>query len=301
MRITKRDPEAEEEQALIQRVGAFFVGLFKKASGTPDSEKNKKEDDKQDEAEKPDEDSDEVGSSEPDEEKPAQEEPDAEKCGGKKQTKKSAEAGDSGSDADHKQEPGLDPESTKPMVQKGLVVDMVFDTSKMSAAELQQYEDLCKRFGSEKSVNGIEAEELKKRDDAIAALTEQNKKLAESIQKMADAREADELTAVAKQYEILGKKAEELVPVFRTMKAAGEDVFKSYIDALDASKDALVKSGLFNEIGKSGTSEEASAVEKIAKIAAEIAKTEKVTMAVAKQMAWDQHPELVQQYEDEMK
>ena len=314
MRIAKRDPEAEEEQELVRKVGSLFVELLKKASER-DSEAEQEQEGKPstEDEESPDGESGE----DPDESPDASDEDDADKCGDKKKCDdkkkcsdkkkcgdkqrcgmQKSEDGDNGSDADHDKETGANPESTEKSVRKGMV-NMIFDTTKMNADELRQYEDLAKRFGSDDQP-GIAVEELKKREEAIEELTKQNKTLAETVQKMAETQLTSELTAVAKNYEILGKKAEDLVPVLRMMKKNGEEVYKAYIDSLDASKAAIEKSGVFAEIGKTGKNDESATPEqKIAKMAAEIAKSENVSMPEARKRAWERNPELVAEYESQ--
>lgn len=72
------------------------------------------------------------------------------------------------------------------------------------------------------------------------------------LRKRADAADDKELMDVAKNYEMIGKKADELFPVLKSLKAADETAYKNMIDVLNSSKTAIEKSGLFDEIGKSG-------------------------------------------------
>lgn len=74
----------------------------------------------------------------------------------------------------------------------------------------------------------------------------------ERLKKRADEADERELTAVAKKYELLGKKPEELVPTLKALKTAGGGAYDQMIAVLDASLQTVEKSGFFEEIGKTG-------------------------------------------------
>jgi len=74
----------------------------------------------------------------------------------------------------------------------------------------------------------------------------------EELKKFREAVEEKELQAVAKKYEIIGKKPDELVPVLKELKAAGGSAYNDMVAMLDQTVDAIEKSGVFAEIGKSG-------------------------------------------------
>ena len=123
----------------------------------------------------------------------------------------------------------------------------------------------------------------------------------ERLRKQADAAEERELQEVAKKYEIIGKKAEELVPLLKSLKAAGGDAYAQMITVLDASVAAVEKSGIFSEIGKSGGAAPRKAGggpgpnEKKAENTPKAAPT--LTWAEAVDKACEQHPDLVHEYE----
>lgn len=123
----------------------------------------------------------------------------------------------------------------------------------------------------------------------------------ERLRKQADAAEERELQEVAKKYEIIGKKAEELVPMLKSLKAAGGDAYAQMITVLDASVAAVEKSGIFTEIGKSGgasVSGADSAWTQIEKHAEAIQKAAPaMSWAEAVDKACEQHPDLVHEYE----
>lgn len=124
----------------------------------------------------------------------------------------------------------------------------------------------------------------------------------ERLRKQADAAEERELQEVAKKYEIIGKKADELVPLLKSLKATGGDAYDQMITVLDASVAAVEKSGIFSEIGKSGGSAVSGAesawaqIEKHAETIQKAAPT--MTWAEAVDKACEQHPDLVHEYEN---
>lgn len=120
------------------------------------------------------------------------------------------------------------------------------------------------------------------------------------LRKRADAAEERELEEVAKKYEIIGKKKDELVPILKELKAAGGNAYASMLAALDASVEMVNKSGLFTEIGKRGvgTDDGDKAWSAIEKKAEEIKKSKpEMSMPEAIDLACQQNPELVRQYE----
>ncbi len=124
----------------------------------------------------------------------------------------------------------------------------------------------------------------------------------EELKKFREATEERELSQVAEKYVIIGKKKEELVPLFKSLKAAGGTAYSDMIAVLDQAVETVEKSGAFSEIGKSGHgSGTAGAVEAkvdaIAKGYMEKDSSLDYTAAMAK--AWEDHPELVDEYEDE--
>ena len=128
----------------------------------------------------------------------------------------------------------------------------------------------------------------------------------EAVRQLRKSMEMKEFTDVAKKYEIIGKKPEELAKTLCDMKAAGEEVYKSYIDALDEQVSLVEKSGMFAEIGKSGSNGvsyvsvgKSEAEGKIEALAAEIRKSD-VTMSYHESIAkaWEQNPELIAAYDE---
>lgn len=125
------------------------------------------------------------------------------------------------------------------------------------------------------------------------------------MESLAKSMEMKELEELAKKYEPLGEKAEDLAKKFYEMKQNGS--YDEYISVLNKSLDVLNKSGLFGEIGKSvyqsaptyGGIAKSDAETKIDTIAGEIMKANpgmSQVQAVAK--AWEDHPELAVEYEN---
>ena len=137
----------------------------------------------------------------------------------------------------------------------------------------------------------------KEQEDIYKGLHPAVKAELESLRKTADRLEDRELTEIAKKYELIGKKAEDLVPVFKTLKEAGGTAYDQMIAVLDASVEAFEKSGIFNEVGKkgSGTADAWTVIEKHADDIQKAAPTLTRTQAIDK--ACNQHPELVAEYE----
>lgn len=74
----------------------------------------------------------------------------------------------------------------------------------------------------------------------------------EGLKKFREAAEEKELAEIAKKYEIIGKKKEELVPLFKSLKSVGGTAFNDMIAVLDQTVETVEKSGVFSEVGKSG-------------------------------------------------
>lgn len=204
------------------------------------------------------------------------------------------------------------------------------DKSKLTDAERAFLEDIEKRCKVEESAPAEDPEKKeKKKDDAVTkalqalglgtpAQPEESEDIykglhpalkaeLESLRKFRQDTEERELREVAKSYEIIGKKEEELYPVLKSVKAAGGDAYNQLIAALDGAKNAVEKSGAFTEIGKSGyrpsavpAVNENSAEAKISGIAKSYVEKDPTMSymdAVAK--AWEDNPELMAAYEEE--
>ncbi len=123
----------------------------------------------------------------------------------------------------------------------------------------------------------------------------------EGLKKFREEAEERELAGIAKKYEITGKKQEELIPLLKSLRAAGGTAYNDMIALLDQTVDTIEKSGVFTEIGKSGhpggndTAE--AKIESIAKSYMETDTGLSYTQAVAK--AWEENPQLLAEYDEQ--
>lgn len=163
--------------------------------------------------------------------------------------------------------------------------EMKIDKSKLTDAERAFLESIEKRYGSiqaseaaeglsvaaqtqQQSTNvgstdllskaltdlGIadKTTEIEQEEDIYKGLNPVVKKELEALKKFREEVEEKELKAVAKKYEIIGKREEELLPVLKNLRAAGGTAYNDMIAVLDQAVDTVEKSGVFSEIGKAG-------------------------------------------------
>lgn len=188
------------------------------------------------------------------------------------------------------------------------------DVEKMTPAEKMMYEDLQKRYAAEgsapepESTGNVQDEVAKAVKAAMEEVTKgmaaQMNTLFAPVMKKAEEVEEAQMREVAKKYEILGTKPEQLVPVLKSLKATSAEAYDSLIASMDANVEAMEKSGLFSEIGKSGhdtgagsmSSEQAWAT--IEKKASDLmVKEPELTQAQAIDMVCQANPMLVHAYE----
>ena len=188
--------------------------------------------------------------------------------------------------------------------------------SRLTDAEAAMLDMLIAKAADEEAPKGkgkVDPEEAQKQAEETEELPPALKKalaevenLKKSYEEKNAALEMKELEAVAKKYEVLGKKADEEAKILYDLKKSGEANYNAYIAALDAQVDLTKNSGLFTEIGKSGNynytpvskSEPETKIEAIAKSLMEKDATLNYTMAIAK--AWEQNPDLMVAYEEAM-
>ena len=212
--------------------------------------------------------------------------------------------------------PPAEPQQEEP-IQKG-AFNMEIDKRKLSAEEVAQLEAIEKKAGIpaqatpaapagvEKSAPATPADNTTGGEEDIykGIHPDVAKEIAE-LRKFRQDAENRELLAVAKKYELLGKKPEELVPVLKSLKAAGGTAYNDMIGVLDANLEAVQKSGAFSELGKrGGTHGEAmgsagDAWSQIEKKAEEIRKSAPaMSYYEAIDTACQQNPDLVHDYEN---
>ena len=193
--------------------------------------------------------------------------------------------------------------------------DMKIDKSRFSPEELDQYEALIAKGlveddevekEEEPKVNPAKAkEELEDEEKPVekGLHPEVAKALAE-VEEMKKSMMMDQMKSIAKKYAPLGKKEDELANVLYNMKKSGDASYNEYIAVLDQGLALVEKSGMYEEIGKSGRGYAGggATVDKIETIASEIQNSDaSLTRPQAIMKAWDQHPELIAEYDKEYK
>lgn len=125
----------------------------------------------------------------------------------------------------------------------------------------------------------------------------------EALRKYKQDAEDAKLHEVAKGYEILGHKEEDLFPVLKSLKDVSEDAYNNYVESLNKSKEAMSKSDMFTEIGKRGVAKGASgagtAWAEAEVKATEIMKSKKVTKSQALDEVFQADPALAKRCEEE--
>lgn len=123
----------------------------------------------------------------------------------------------------------------------------------------------------------------------------------EALKKFKEDAEDNALREVAKRYAVLGKKEEDLVPMLKSMKAAGGTAYDDTIAMLNQAVDTIEKSAAFVEIGKSGShgTTDGAAWAKAETQAAEIMKSKGITKAQALDEVFQNDPALAAECEKE--
>lgn len=164
-------------------------------------------------------------------------------------------------------------------IPKGDEEEMKIDKSKLTDAERAFLDSIEKRYGAEDGVvtppveapavsttatvaeptvtksatqPAVQTQQTTEPDDIYKGLHPAVKAEMEELKKFKQAAEDRELTDIAKKYTIIGKKEEELVPLFKSLKTAGGTAYNDMIAVLDQAVDTVEKSGAFSEVGKSG-------------------------------------------------
>ena len=203
---------------------------------------------------------------------------------------------------------------------KGDKEEMKINKSKLTDAERAFLESIEKRYGidnetvlSDRSTETVPVPEEPKVTKSLTHPAEEVDSIykglhpavkaeLESLKKFREDVEDRELAEVAKKYVIIGKKKDELVPLFKNLKAAGSTAYQDMIAVLDQAVETVEKSGAFSEIGKSGHGlGTAGAVEaKIETIAkGYMEKNSSLDYASAVAKAWEDNPQLIDEYENE--
>lgn len=182
-------------------------------------------------------------------------------------------------------------ESTaEPEVDKVRCDKMNIDKSKLTPEEQATFDALLAKSCGDSQPQDVQ-------DDIYKGLHPAVKAELEHLRKAVNAQEDRELEAVAKKYEVIGKKPEELIPVLKSLK--GTSAYDEMISVMDAAVDAVEKSALFTEIGKTGHGT-GDAMKQANEKAAEIMKADpNLSYAQALDRVFQQNHELAAQVEKE--
>lgn len=90
-------------------------------------------------------------------------------------------------------------------------------------------------------------------DDIFKGLNPGLKAQVEALMKFKTDAEEKEMKEICKQYAILGKTEEELLPVLKSTKAVSKEAYDQVIKTLNDAKAAVENSGTFSEIGNPDT------------------------------------------------
>ncbi len=182
-------------------------------------------------------------------------------------------------------------ESTaEPEVDKVRCNKMNIDKSKLTPEEQATFEALLAKSCGDSQPQDVQ-------DDIYKGLHPAVKAELEHLRKAVNAQEDRELAAVAKKYEVIGKKPEELIPVLKSLK--GTSAYDEMISVMDAAVDAVEKSALCTEIGKTGHGT-GDTMKQANEKAAEIMKADpNLSHAQALDRVFQQNPELAAQVEKE--
>ena len=208
----------------------------------------------------------------------------------------------------------------QPKTKKEEIDTMKIDKSKMTPEERELLEALEKKYGTndddpqnsagtgagtgtETGVGTGNTQQPEGGAGIAKSLAEANviiEKLVKRLDEVEEKTEKAELLQIAKKYEVCGEKPEELVNTLYALKKSGNQAaYDAMIATLDKALSLVEKSGLFREIGKSGQGGgTGDAWDQIVAKAQEIRKSKpELTEAQAIDLACQQHPELVADYE----
>lgn len=172
---------------------------------------------------------------------------------------------------------------SRPAVKKGADFNMAIDIAKMSP------EDQATLVALEKKYTGADADTSG--ENGGAEMHPEVKKALDEVAELKKAMEMTELTAIAKKYEAIGKKADELAGKLYELKKAGDQHYNDYVSLLDEQLQITNASGVFKEYG----SNRAAGASDLGGIVAEIRKADpSISYSEAVAKAYETHPNLDQ-------
>lgn len=193
-------------------------------------------------------------------------------------------------------------------------MDMRIDKSKMSPGERAFLEEIEKKYSvdgngavAQPVVEPTAPEPIVEPNDAvtknapkdnIVAQIPELQELLDGIHKRLEQQEDAEMTAVAKKYELLGKKPEDLVPILKRVKKSNTEAYEGLIAVLDQSLDIAKRSNLFGEVGSNANAGSTDSAKRIAKHVSEIRKSRpELSEAEALDMVFQANPDLIAEYD----
>ena len=178
----------------------------------------------------------------------------------------------------------VDPEANQEEMEDEIPPETTPKKKSTEKAEVQEMEETKKSAPAEKAAN----------EAALDAVKKELEELKKSV-------EMKGFATMAQKYAPLGKKEDELAQTLYNLKKSDEDSYNAFVGVLDEHLALVEKSGVFAEIGKSHPGTGAgSTVEKIEAAATEIQKADPtMSREVAVMKAWENHPELIAEYEKE--
>lgn len=111
------------------------------------------------------------------------------------------------------------------------------------------------------------------------------------IERLEKSLAMERLVGTAKKYEILGHQPEELAEKLYTMEKSG--AYEDYLAVLDHSLAVVEKSGMFSEVGKSGS----GTVPTHAQVVEDVAKRDACSREMAFMKAYEENPDFAREYD----
>ena len=202
-------------------------------------------------------------------------------------------------DEDMEDEEDVGAKKAKPPEKKGACKKMQqvgMDVEKMSPEDKATFDALNTKYGVKKEDKTEKAEKTEKHDkpDGAApdagAVHPEVKKALDEVAILRKELEMNKLIGVAKQYECIGKKPDELAATLYDLKKSGDANYNSYVAVLDEMKKAMESSGLFKEMGSNHSGANAT---DLGTAVAEVMKSDpKLSQAEAVVKAYELHPNL---------
>ena len=162
--------------------------------------------------------------------------------------------GGDGADIEDEESDDEEDEEDKKGVKKGVFDMGVINIESMSAEDQAILKQLEEKYST---VEKTEEKPVEEMHPEVKKALDEVKKAQDEVAELKKAMEIQAMEVVAKQYEIIGKKADELAPKLYELKKAGEQHYNDYVALLDEQV-AMANNGIFKEIGSNrsgGTSD----------------------------------------------